>query len=102
MHIVPQSEIPAIAHLLGPEKTKKLTNRSDFQHVADLRPGPIDRVRRQFKYACRFQRNLRDAERPKMLFHVNDLSLFVEEDKVDRKEHSDGVHASGRDDPKPP
>src|SRR6266478_4711161 len=36
-----------------------------------------------------------------MLFHVNNLPLFVEKDKVDRKEHSDGVHASGRDNPKP-
>src|ERR1700746_836837 len=80
-------------------KKPRLANRSNIQTVANLRAGPIDRMRRQFEDARRFQRNLGDTERPKMLFHVNNLSLFVEKDQVDRKEHSDGVHATGRDDP---
>src|ERR1700747_2313275 len=95
-----QGEISAIKGRTIPNKPR-LANRSNFQNVANLRAGSIDRMRRQFEDARRFQRNLGDAKRPKMLFHVNNSSFFVEKDKVDRKEHSDRVHASGWNNPKP-
>src|SRR5260370_40279275 len=82
-------------------KKPSLANLGDLQNVAHLRPGPVDRVRRQFQHACCFQRNLGHAEWPKMLFHVNHLSLFTQKDKIDRKEHSDAVHAPRWDDPEP-
>jgi len=35
-----------------------------------------------------------------MLLHMHDLSLLIEKDEIDWKEHSDRMHAPRRDDPK--
>jgi hypothetical protein len=37
-----------------------------------------------------------------MFFHMHDPLFLVKKNKIDRKKHSDGVHAPRRDNPKPP
>jgi hypothetical protein len=57
-------------------------------------------VSRKLQDAIRFQGNRGNSKGPNVFFHVNNLSFFAQEDQIDREHHPDGVHATGRHDPK--
>jgi hypothetical protein len=57
-------------------------------------------MRRKLQDAIRSQGDLGNSEGPNVFFHVHNLSFFAQEDQIDREHHPDGVHATGRHDPK--
>lgn len=81
---------------IGPVRS---AHGSDFEPVADLCAGTIDRVRREFQHAGRFQGHLGDAKRANMLLDVDDFFVLAEKNEIDRKEHADGMNAAGRHNP---
>ncbi len=70
----------------------------ELELIARLRPGLIQRSRRQLQHRVRQQ-----AERNPALGHVRadlaDLALFVEKHHVDRELHREGVDPLARNDP---
>src|SRR5882724_13140205 len=56
-------------------------------------------MRRKLQHAGCFQRHFGDTERPNVLLDIDHFFVLAEEYQVDRKEHADGMDATGWHDP---
>jgi hypothetical protein len=72
---------------------------SYFEHISDLSPGAEDRVRRQFEYAAGFEADFGNSKRAQELLHMDHYPFVVEEDHINRKQHSDRVDAAAGHNP---